>query len=159
MKGAKPTTDQTSLKTVAAALFACRHAAREKGGGKGRKKREGEKGRSEGVPSYDSSVQGHTKKEGLPAMTKASSDTQARKGKSEREREKETGKRKEEEKEKGRRERGAPEYCIQEHPAKKNKEVRGGRGGGGRGLRSRQVPMNLEQALAAAAAATHAVPK
>ena len=107
MKGAKPTTDQTSLKTVAAALFACRHAAREKGGGKGRKKREGEKGRSEGVPSYDSSVQGHTKKEGLPAMTKASSDTQARKGKSERERERERerqgkGKRRRKRREEGR---------------------------------------------------------
>ena len=46
-------------------------AAREERGGKGRKKREGEKGGNKGAPSYDTSVQGHIIKEGLPAMTKA----------------------------------------------------------------------------------------
>ena len=90
MKWDKPMTDQTSLRNLLQKpCFACRYAAREKGRGKGRKKREGEKGRNECVPSYDSSVQGHTKKEGLPAMAKPSRDTQARKGKRERERERE----------------------------------------------------------------------
>ena len=64
-------------------------------GGLGReekKEKEGGKGK-EGVPSYNTSVQGHTKRrrEGFPAMTNMSRDTQARrkgeKGKRKRERE------------------------------------------------------------------------
>ena len=54
-----------------ASKFACKHAARkmkEGGGAREEKEKEGEK--EAGVPSYDTSVQGHTKKEGLPAMTK-----------------------------------------------------------------------------------------
>ena len=99
----------------------------------------------EGVPSYDTSVQGHTKrKEGFPAMTKASRDTQTRR------RERKEGEKREREK-RGRGqvfpatnkrpgthqgERGEPEYYIQEHPNKR----RGKRGGGEEGrLSSRQV--------------------
>ena len=54
MKEDKPMRDQTSLRNFAEVLFACRHAAREKGGGKGKKKREEENG----VPSYDSKRKG-----------------------------------------------------------------------------------------------------
>ena len=134
MKWDKPMTDQTSLRNLLQKpCFACRYAAREKGRGKGRKKREGEKGRNECVPSYDSSVQGHTKKEGLPAMAKPSRDTQARKGKREREREKEKRKRRRKRREEGRgdrcsqlrasvqghtRERGVLECYIQEREAR-----------------------------------------
>ena len=63
-------------KPVAKAQFACKYAARKEGGG--RRKREGGREGSKGVPSYGTSVQGHTKKEGLPAMTKASRDAQGR---------------------------------------------------------------------------------
>ena len=64
------------------------------------KRRRNRKG-NEGVPSYNISVQGHTKRgrEGFPAITKASRDTQARKkreekkGERERERARESGKR------------------------------------------------------------------
>ena len=66
-----------------------------KEGGRGRKKREGKKEGNKGAPSYDTSVQGHTRKEGLPAMTKASRDIQERKKERGRERERR-------EKEKGR---------------------------------------------------------
>ena len=55
---------------------------------RGREEREG--GENDGVPSYDTSVQGHTKKgrKGFPAMTKASRDTEARrKGKERKEEE------------------------------------------------------------------------
>ena len=46
-----------------------------------RAREEGKKG-DEGAPGYDTSVQGHIKKEELPAITKASRDTQGgRKGK------------------------------------------------------------------------------
>ena len=52
-------------------------------------------------------------------------------------------------------ERGDPEYSIQENPRKQRKKG-GGKGEKG-GLSARQVPMNLEQT--SAAAATYAVPK
>ena len=44
-------------------------------------------------------------------------------------------------------ERGDPEYCIQENPRKQRKNA--GREGGEGGLSSRQVPMNLENTLTA----------
>ena len=48
---------------------------RTRKGGVGREGKE--EGEDDGVPSYDASVQGHTKKgrKGFPAMTKASNDT------------------------------------------------------------------------------------
>ena len=88
----------------------------------------------EGVLSYDTSVQGHTKrKEGFPAMTKASRDTQTRR----RERK---GRRKEREGKERKRtgvassnkrpgthqgERGEPEYYIQELTKKERKGKEG----------------------------------
>ena len=98
------TDDRPNLieKRVAEALFACRHATREKGGGGRRKKREGEKGRNEGVPSDDPSIQGHTKKEGLPAMTKASSDAQGRRKGEKKERERKREREREAERERER---------------------------------------------------------
>ena len=135
MKGDKPMTVQTSLRNLLTeALLACRHAAREERGGRGRKKREGEKGGRKGAPSCDTSVQGHTN----PAMTKASRDTQGRKvkrGKKERKRE---GGRKE-------RVRNTPE----------GKEGRG-EGRGRKGGAKFSADSNQE---ASAAAATYAVPK
>ena len=102
----------------------------------GRERRK--EGENDGVPSYDTSVQGHTKRgrKGLPAMTKASRDTQARrKGKKgERERDEE-GKRRRE-KEEGRCSQQAssgPECYIREHP--KRQRGKRGRVGGGRELR------------------------
>ena len=63
MKGDKPMTDQTSLRNLLQkpSLLVDPPRAR-KGGGRGRKKREGEKEGSKGAPSYDTSVQGHTPK-------------------------------------------------------------------------------------------------
>ena len=55
--------------------------SRQEGGkGEKRRKKEERKGK-EGVPSYGTSVKGHTKRkrEGFPAMTKASRDTQKKK--------------------------------------------------------------------------------
>ena len=60
------TDDKPNLirKPVAEAEFACKHAAREERGGRGRKKRKGKKEGDKGAPSYDTCVQGHTKKKG-----------------------------------------------------------------------------------------------
>ena len=76
MKGAE--TDETEPHCKAS--FVCKHVAQGGGRGRDRRKEEKEKKGNEGVPSYDASVQGHTKRkrEGFPAMTKASRDTQAR---------------------------------------------------------------------------------
>ena len=81
---------------------------RARKGRRGRDREEEKRRRKEeskGAPSYDTSVQGHTKKEGLPARTKASRDTQGRrkvkKGKKERERGREK---------RGRRRAGVPSY-------------------------------------------------
>ena len=75
------------------------NASRAREGGVGReekKEKEGRKGK-EGVPSYGASVQGHTKRrEGFPAMTKASRDTQIRRRESKGRRKKREGKEKEE---------------------------------------------------------------
>ena len=81
MKGEpnEPMTVQTSLKNLLQKPSLLVNTPRtRKEGGRGRKKREGKKEGNKGAPSYDTSVQGHTKKEGLPAMTKASRDTQGR---------------------------------------------------------------------------------
>ena len=113
--------------------------------------------------------------EGFPAMTKASRDTQGgrkvKRGKKERKKERKKRK-KERKKERGRererrekkkagvpsyeqssrdtpkKERGDPEYYIQENPKKQRKKG-GGKGMGGGKLSSRQVPMNLKFALTA----------
>ena len=130
--------------------------ARKEGGGGGRK-REGKKEGNKGAPSYDTSVQGHTKKEGLPAMTKASRKRVKRgkrEGKKERGRERERRERKVFPATNNRpgthqRKRGE----ILSIPFKKtpeSKERKGeGRGRGGE-LSARQVPMNLKLALTAA---------
>ena len=117
---------------------------KEGGVGREEKKETEERKGKEGVPSYDTSVQGHTKrKEGFPAMTKASRDTQTRR----RERK---GRRKEREREAKERKRtgvpsyaqasrdtpvrgrGEPDYYIQEHPKMtKRGERRGGEEEGG----------------------------
>ena len=71
-------------------------------GGVGREERQ--EGENDGVPSYDSSVQGHTKRgrKGFPAMTKASRDTQARrKGKERKEKKRERKREREREREEG----------------------------------------------------------
>ena len=84
-------------------------ASRAREGGVGReerKEKEEWKGK-EGVPSYDASVQGHTKR-GSPAMTKASRDSQEgeeRKEKEKRGREKETETERKREKRKRRKEK------------------------------------------------------
>ena len=124
-------------------------------GGVGREERQ--EGENDGVPSYDSSVQGHTKRgrKGFPAMTKASRDTQARRkgeGKEsekrdgererervrEREREEEGKRRREKEEDRCSQlrtsiqehtnERGVPECYIQEHSKKAKKEEGEGTG-------------------------------
>ena len=85
MKGDLPMTVQTSLRNLLQkpSLLVNTPRAREK---EEKRRKEGKKG----APSYDTGVQGRTKKEELPAM-KASRDTQGRRkvkrGKKERKRE------------------------------------------------------------------------
>ena len=97
----------------------------------------------EGVPSYDACVQGH---EGFPAMTKASRDTQGgrkvKRGKKERKKERGRERERREKKKAGvpsyeqssrdtpKKERGDPEYSIQEN-TKKQRKKGGGKGKGG----------------------------
>ena len=109
------------------------------------------------VPSYDESIQGHPSK-------KVGEERKEKKRDRERERESERKREKREEERKGSRQvfpatskrpgthtkaRGAPEWFIQEYTKRKGRERRRGRVRKG-GLRSRQVPLILEQALVAA---------
>ena len=71
-----------------AILQDCLRRARGREGRERREKRKRHRKGNDGVPTYDASVQGHTKRrrEGFPAMTEASRDTQARKKGEERKR-------------------------------------------------------------------------
>ena len=128
--------------------------------------------RKEGVPSYDACVQGHTKgrEEKVPSYDKRIQghprrEEGEREGKKERERERKGEERKKKKagvpsyeqasRDTPKKERGDPECCIQENPRKQRKK--GGRGGGEKGLSSRQVPMNLEQT--SVAATTYGLPE
>ena len=104
----------------------------------GRRKREGGREGSKGVPSYGASVQGHTKKEGLPALTKAGTPKEEgeerKKRRKERERERKGEERKEgvpsyeqSSRDTPKKGRGDPEYYIQENH-RKQKEKGGGKG-------------------------------
>ena len=87
-------------KPVAEALFACRHAAREKGEGKAEEEKRRRKEETKVFPATTQASKGTPKKEELPAMTKASRDTRGRrKGK---ERKKDTEREREREREKSR---------------------------------------------------------
>ena len=105
------------------------------------------------VPSYDESIQGHPRKREKRGK---------RERKKEREREREGEERKEgvpsdeqSSRDTPKKERGDPEYSIQENPRKQRKKGEG-KGEEG-GLSSRQVPMNLEQT--SVAATTYGVPR
>ena len=121
------------------------------------------------VPSYDESIQGHPrKKEGEERKERKKERKTERKKERKKDRKTERKKERKREGEKGRgekmkkagvpsyeqssrdtpkKERGDPEYSIQENPRKQRKKG-GGKGKEG-GLSSRQVPMNLKLALTA----------
>ena len=147
-----------------AILQDCLRRARGREGRERREKRKRHRKGNDGVPTYDASVQGHTKRrrEGFPAMTEASRDTQARKKGEERkrnrrrEREREERERERERKEKEerggkkRKGTGVPSYearvqghtpgrgvylSVQEHPKRQRKKR-----GEGKGRKGSKVP-------------------
>ena len=138
----------------------------EKRGRERREKEREERKGEEGVASYDTSVQGHTKRregEGFPATTKASRDTQARRRERKGRRKEREGKEKEEDRCSQLRtsvqthtsERGEPKYYIQEHPKRTKK---GERGGEGRRKGAKVATDSNESKRTWAATATYAVP-
>ena len=80
------------------------------------------RGKREGKKERERERRGEERKEGVPSYEQSSRDTPKK-------------------------ERGDPEYYIQENPRKQRKK---GEGRGRRGLSSPQVPMNLELASVAA---------
>ena len=142
----KPMTVQTSLRNLLQKPSLLVNTPRARKGGRGGgKEKEGEK-EAKVFPATAQASKDTHQKEGLPAMTKASRDTQGRGKREEREKERKREGEREERKEgvpsyeqssrdTPKKERGDPEYSIQENPRKQRSKERKGKGRGRRGTK------------------------
>ena len=153
MNGDKPMTNQTSLENLLQkpSLLVNTPRARKEGARGGRKESERKK-ETKVLPAMTKCIQGHTKEEGLPAMTQHPG-TPREEGEERKESRKEGERERKGEERKvfpatndrpgthQKKERGDLEYSIQENPRKQREE---GGGKGEKGVKfSRQTPMSL----------------